>query len=115
MEWRTSANGGSHDQADGTMTNFADIGAARDKVLKVRLDQAAQSQQSSGTDSVAGTSTNIDPKGYLTSLSKTEFKAGEINVGDIKRASRPNGVGYQNEPSARTRLDCCSTIGRACW
>ena len=29
---------GSAEQADGTMTNFADIGAARDKVLKVRLD-----------------------------------------------------------------------------
>ena len=55
---------GSSEQADGTMTNFADIGAARDKVLKVRLDQAAQTQQ--GTESVSGTSTNIDPKGYLT-------------------------------------------------
>lgn len=76
---------GSSEQADGTMTNFADIGAARDKVLKVRLDQAAQSQQG-GTESVAGTSTNIDPKGYLTSLSMSERKAGEIPVGDIKRA-----------------------------
>lgn len=79
-------NGSSNDQADGTMTNFADIGAARDKVLKVRLDQAAQSQAASGTESVAGTSTSIDPKGYLTSLSKSEIKAGEVQVGDIKRA-----------------------------
>ena len=70
----------SEDTADGTMTNFADIGAARDKVLQVRLDQAAQ-----GTDSVAGTATNIDPKGYLTSLSKSELKAGEVAVGDVKR------------------------------
>jgi pre-mRNA-processing factor 6 len=64
------------------MTNFADIGAARDKVLQVRLDQAAQG---SGTDSVAGGATNIDPKGYLTSLTKSELKAGEVEVGDIKR------------------------------
>lgn len=81
----TEANGSS-EQADGTMTNFADIGAARDKVLKVRLDQAAQSQAGSGTESVSGTSTNIDPKGYLTSLTKSELKAGEVPVGDIKRA-----------------------------
>lgn len=74
------------DQADGTMTNFADIGAARNKVMQVRLDQAAQSQATSGTDSVAGTSTNIDPRGYLTSLSKSEVRAGEVPVGDIKRA-----------------------------
>lgn len=69
------------DQTDGTMTNFADIGAARDKVLKVRLDQAA-----AGTESTSGTSTNIDPKGYLTSLTKSEMRAGEVPVGDIKRA-----------------------------
>lgn len=75
-------NDSSADNTDGTMTNFADIGAARDKVLRVRLDQAAQG---SGTDSVTGSATNIDPKGYLTSLSKTELKAGEVEVGDIKR------------------------------
>ncbi|KAI9850895.1 MAG: hypothetical protein M1838_004874 [Thelocarpon superellum] len=76
------ANGASNDQADGTMTNFADIGAARDKVLQVRLDQAAQG---SGTDAATGSATNIDPKGYLTSLSKTEVRPGEVEVGDIKR------------------------------
>lgn len=75
-------NGSGADSVDGTMTNFADIGAARDKVLQVRLDQAALG---SGTDSTAGTSTNIDPKGYLTSLSKSEIKTGEAEVGDIKR------------------------------
>ncbi|KAF8851555.1 hypothetical protein BDZ45DRAFT_601268 [Acephala macrosclerotiorum] len=69
------------DGADGTMTNFADIGAARDKVLKVRLDQA-----STGTDSVAGSATNIDPKGYLTSLAKSQINEGEAQVGDINRA-----------------------------
>ena len=78
----TQTNGAGTDNADGTMTNFADIGAARDKVLRVRLDQAAQG---SGTDSVAGSATNIDPKGYLTSLTKSELKAGEVEVGDIKR------------------------------
>ncbi|KAH0538116.1 hypothetical protein FGG08_005278 [Glutinoglossum americanum] len=77
------SNSSSADNADGTMTNFADIGAARDKVLKVRLDQAAAG---SGTDSVVGSATNIDPKGYLTSLSKSEITAGEIQVGDVKRA-----------------------------
>lgn len=71
------------DNVDGTLTNFADIGAARDKVLQVRLDQAAQG---SGTDSTSGTSTNIDPKGYLTSLSKSEINSGQqAEVGDINR------------------------------
>ncbi|KAK2798219.1 hypothetical protein FQN50_008917 [Emmonsiellopsis sp. PD_5] len=68
--------------ADGTITNFADIGAARDKVLQVRLDQAAQG---STGDAAAGSATNIDPKGYLTSLNKSEMKAGEVEIGDIKR------------------------------
>lgn len=75
-------SGSGADSVDGTMTNFADIGAARDKVLQVKLDQAALG---SGTDSTAGTSTNIDPKGYLTSLSKSEIKSGEAEVGDINR------------------------------
>ena len=75
-------SGSGMDSADGTMTNFADIGTARNNVLKLRLDQTASG---SGTDSTAGTSTNIDPKGYLTSLSKSEIKTGEAEVGDIKR------------------------------
>ena len=69
------------DTTDGTLTNFAEIGAAREKVLQVRLDQAGQG---SGTDSVAGTATNVDPKGYLTSLSKS-VQLGGAEVGDIKR------------------------------
>jgi pre-mRNA-processing factor 6 len=69
-------------EADGTITNFADISAARDKVLKVRLDQAARG---STADSSSGSATNIDPKGYLTSLTQSELKAGEIEIGDIKR------------------------------
>ncbi|KAL5348577.1 U4/U6 x U5 tri-snRNP complex subunit Prp1 [Pseudogymnoascus australis] len=71
------------EQGDGTMTNFADIGAARDKVLQVRLDQASAG---SGGDSVAGSATNIDPKGYLTSLAKSHIGEGDAQVGDIKRA-----------------------------
>ncbi|KAB8204593.1 PRP1 splicing factor N-terminal [Aspergillus parasiticus SU-1] len=67
---------------DGTITNFADISAARDKALKVKLDQAAIS--SSG-DSASGSATSIDPKGYLTSLTQSELKAGEVEIGDIKR------------------------------
>ncbi|EEH38074.2 pre-mRNA-splicing factor prp1 [Paracoccidioides lutzii Pb01] len=69
-------------EMDGTITNFAEIGAARDKVLQVRLDQAAQG---STADAAAGSATNIDPKGYLTSLTKSEMKAGEVEIGDIKR------------------------------
>lgn len=77
----TNGANGANGESDGAVTNFADIGAARERVLQVRLDQA----QSSGTESVAGTATNIDPKGYLTSLSKSEITAGEIPVADIKR------------------------------
>ncbi|KAL6235394.1 hypothetical protein BDW75DRAFT_209729 [Aspergillus navahoensis] len=70
------------DGADGMITNFANISAARDKVLQVRLDQAAMG--SSG-DAASGSATSIDPKGYLTSLTQSELKAGEIEVGDVKR------------------------------
>lgn len=76
----TEARGG--EGADGTVTNFADIGAARDKVLKVRLDQAAQG---SVGDSSSGSATSIDPKGYLTNLTQSELKAGEVEISDIKR------------------------------
>ena len=68
------------DNRGGTMTNFADIGAARDKVLKVRLDQAALG------DAGTGSASTIDPKGYLTSLATTELKTLGTEIGDIKRA-----------------------------
>lgn len=71
----TGTNG---DNADGTTTNFADIGRARDKVLQVRLDQAT-------ADTSGGTSTSVDPKGYLTSLTKNVESPETANVGDIKR------------------------------
>lgn len=71
--------GSSADNKDGTITNFADIGAARDKVLKARLDRAAQA------DAGNGTATTIDPKGYLTSLATTELKSSEVEFGDVNR------------------------------
>ncbi|KAL4927422.1 U4/U6-U5 snRNP complex subunit PRP6 [Aspergillus undulatus] len=70
------------DGADDMITNFANISAARDKVLQVRLDQAAMG---STGDTASGSATSIDPKGYLTSLTQSEMKAGEIEVGDVKR------------------------------
>ncbi|EAU86347.2 pre-mRNA splicing factor prp1 [Coprinopsis cinerea okayama7 len=66
----------------GTMTNFVEIGQARDKILSLKLDQV-----SNPSSSISGTSTSIDPKGYLTSLdtlSSTHKSSSEI--GDIKRA-----------------------------
>ncbi|KAK8084844.1 PRP1 splicing factor [Apiospora hydei] len=68
--------------AEGTMTNFAKIGEARDKVLQVRLDQASQS---SGTASTVGSASSIDPKGYLTSLAKSQLPESAAQVGDINR------------------------------
>ena len=69
------------DGADGTMTNFAKIGAARDKVLKVRLDQASQN----GGEASTGTSTSIDPQGYITSLNRHALGDVPGQVGDINR------------------------------
>lgn len=72
---------GPADQQDGTFTNFADIGAAKNRQLQMKMDQAAMS----GAAAVAGTSTSIDPKGYMTSLATSELQASEIEVGDVKR------------------------------
>ncbi|KAI4124504.1 MAG: hypothetical protein LQ338_004767 [Usnochroma carphineum] len=74
-------NGSSADNVDGTMTNFADIGAARDKVLQVNLDKAAMGS----ADANSGSASTIDPKGYLTSLSKTELRSQGYDIGDVKR------------------------------
>ncbi|KAF4122795.1 pre-mRNA-processing factor 6 [Geosmithia morbida] len=70
----------SHDAANGTMTNFAEIGAAREKVLKSRLEQASQ-----GGDAGGGSSTSIDPHGYITSLNKMQIPESQAQVGDINR------------------------------
>ncbi|KAL6865625.1 U4/U6 x U5 tri-snRNP complex subunit Prp1 [Amphichorda felina] len=77
-----AASSAGGDRADGTMTNFAEIGAARDKVLKSRLEQASQS---AGSDSVGGSSTSIDPQGYITNLNKMQMSESQAQVGDINR------------------------------
>ena len=74
-----TTNGSSQDNADGTMTNFADIGKARNRVLETKLNQAAQ------VDAGTGTATSIDPKGYLTSLAQKEGTGEGADVGDYKR------------------------------
>ncbi|KAI7872015.1 PRP1 splicing factor, N-terminal-domain-containing protein [Spinellus fusiger] len=58
------------------MTNFKEIGQARDKVLGLKLDQVS--------DSVSG-QTTIDPKGYLTDLNSVVVKS-NTEIGDIKKA-----------------------------
>ncbi|KAF8837700.1 hypothetical protein BDN67DRAFT_908727 [Paxillus ammoniavirescens] len=63
----------------GTMTNFVEIGQARDKILSLKLDQI------SGTSTTSGSATSVDPKGYLTSLDSVVIKS-EAEIGDIKRA-----------------------------
>ncbi|KAF8128972.1 PRP1 splicing factor, N-terminal-domain-containing protein [Boletus edulis] len=63
----------------GTMTNFVEIGQARDKILSLKLDQI------SGTSTNSGLATSVDPKGYLTSLDSVVIKS-EAEIGDIKRA-----------------------------
>jgi pre-mRNA-processing factor 6 len=75
----TNGEATSADNKDGTMTNFADIGAARDRVLQTRLDRAAK------TDAGTGTATTIDPKGYLTSLDTTQFDPSKVQLGEIER------------------------------
>ena len=77
----TNGNGANSSDIDGTTTDFRTIGAARNRVLNSRLDRAEQS----GTDTSSGTATNVDPKGYLTSLAKSELKGDGVEVGDINR------------------------------
>ncbi|KAI0310692.1 PRP1 splicing factor, N-terminal-domain-containing protein [Amylostereum chailletii] len=72
-------NGGFSTPADGTMTNFVEIGQARDKILSLKLDQV------SGTATSSGSATSVDPKGYLTSLDSVVIKS-DAEIGDIKRA-----------------------------
>ncbi|KAM7199542.1 PRP1 splicing factor, N-terminal domain containing protein [Naviculisporaceae sp. PSN 640] len=66
-------------EGTGTVTDFAKIGAARDKVLRARLEQESHS---SGT-ATAGSASSIDPKGYLTSLQNTQ--GAEQSIGDIEQ------------------------------
>ncbi|KAI1641396.1 pre-mRNA splicing factor [Biscogniauxia mediterranea] len=76
-----ASSGGSSSNQDGTVTNFAKIGQARDKVLQVRLDQASQN----GTSTNSGSATSVDPKGYLTNLAKSSLPESAAQVGDINR------------------------------
>ncbi|KAF2012299.1 hypothetical protein BU24DRAFT_352944 [Aaosphaeria arxii CBS 175.79] len=75
----------SSESGDGTMTNFASIGAAQQSALQVRLDSAAQGNAGTQT-SVSGTATSVDVKGYMTALDKTQAMGAEAPVEDIKRA-----------------------------
>ncbi|KAJ7228908.1 PRP1 splicing factor, N-terminal-domain-containing protein [Mycena pura] len=79
LDERQQQHGGFETPADsGAMTNFVEIGQARDKILSLKLDQI------SGT-TTSGTSTSVDPKGYLTSLNSVVLKS-DAEIGDIKRA-----------------------------
>lgn len=72
---------------EGTITNFASIGAAQKSALQVRLDSAANSATASGTSTVAsGTSTTVDARGYITALDKKQAMGGDLPVEDINRA-----------------------------
>jgi pre-mRNA-processing factor 6 len=75
----------SADSGDGTMTNFASIGAAQKSALQVRLDSAAASTPGTQTN-VSGTSTSVDPRGYITALDKSQAVGTEAPVEDINRA-----------------------------
>ncbi|KAK9898421.1 hypothetical protein P389DRAFT_166923 [Cystobasidium minutum MCA 4210] len=68
-------NGGLVTPADGGLQNLAEIGEARNKVLGLSLDRMQES----------GTSTTIDPKGYLTDLDSVVTKS-QAEIGDTKRA-----------------------------
>lgn len=65
------------DDTSGMMTDFKEIGQARDKVLGLKLDQVS-------SDSVSG-QTTIDPKGYITELNSVALKTA-TEIGDIKKA-----------------------------
>ncbi|GAA6004191.1 hypothetical protein JCM10207_002474 [Rhodosporidiobolus poonsookiae] len=87
-----------------TLTDFTEIGQAREKMLSIKLEQAAGGSGSGsgsasggggggggaaggaggGGDSKGG-ATNIDPKGYLTGLDSQLLKTSS-EIGDIKRA-----------------------------
>ncbi|CCM03564.1 uncharacterized protein FIBRA_05700 [Fibroporia radiculosa] len=80
LDARQQATNGFETPADsGTLTNFVEMGQARDKILSLKLDQV------SGTSTTSGLSTSIDPKGYLTSLDSVVLKT-DAEIGDIKRA-----------------------------
>ncbi|WVQ77204.1 hypothetical protein IAR50_006887 [Cryptococcus sp. DSM 104548] len=66
------------DSADGTETDLVSIGNARDRVLSLQLDQATK-------DASNGSSTSIDPRGYMTALN-SQIVQTDAQIGDIKQA-----------------------------
>ncbi|CAN8106404.1 unnamed protein product [Discula destructiva] len=90
----TVSDEGGADAKDGSMTNFAKIGAAQKKVLEARLDQASQT---SGTATSLGTSTSVDAKGYLTSMARAG-EIPEVNVGDVDFARKLLKSAYESNP-----------------
>ncbi|KAF8509992.1 PRP1 splicing factor, N-terminal-domain-containing protein [Hysterangium stoloniferum] len=80
LDARQQEFGGFETPADsGALTDLVEMGQARDKVLSLKLDQI------SGTSSINGSASSIDPKGYLTDLNSVVLKS-EAEIGDIKRA-----------------------------
>ncbi|KDQ20970.1 hypothetical protein BOTBODRAFT_100573 [Botryobasidium botryosum FD-172 SS1] len=72
--------GGFETPADsGGVTDLVEMGQARDSLLSLKLDQV------SIPHSVSGSSSTVDPKGYLTDLNSVVHKT-EAEIGDIKRA-----------------------------
>ncbi|ORZ35141.1 PRP1 splicing factor, N-terminal-domain-containing protein [Catenaria anguillulae PL171] len=67
---------GTRTEMSGIRTDFVEMGAARDRVLGVKLDQVS-------ADSTSG-QTTVDPKGYLTDLNSMIPKS-EADIGDIKK------------------------------
>ncbi|KAH9480957.1 Pre-mRNA-splicing factor prp1 [Psilocybe cubensis] len=96
LDPRQQQNGGFETPADAgslTSTNFVEIGQAQNKILSLKLDQLSSSGLASslppGSTSslLSGTSSSIDPKGYLTSLSShSQTLKSSAEIGDIKRA-----------------------------
>lgn len=81
LDSRQQQDGGFETPAEsGEMTNFVEIGQARDKILSLKLDQVSNTSAAS-----SGTSTSVDPRGYLTSLNSVVIKS-DAEIGDIKRA-----------------------------
>ncbi|KAJ3316028.1 hypothetical protein HDV04_000237 [Boothiomyces sp. JEL0838] len=103
---------------EGTSTDFNLFREARDRVLGVKLDQAA--------DSVQG-QTNVNSKGYLTDLGSVEIKS-DTEISDIKKARTLLQSVIQTNPKhgpgwiAAARLEEVATklaaardiIGRGC-
>lgn len=65
--------------SQGTTTSLTEIGEARNKIFSHNLDQIGTAS------SLGGSSSTIDPKGYLTSLSSLPTQS-SAEIGDIKKA-----------------------------